>query len=56
MSRFEWIAWGIALVLIGSGLWLVDHSFAGALVSIGIALLAMVWAIVSPHPKVDAGN
>ncbi|MBH1851921.1 hypothetical protein I5V61_06545 [Stenotrophomonas maltophilia] len=56
MSRFEWIAWGIALVLIIFGLWLVDHSFVGALLSIGMALLAMIWSIVSPHPKVDAGN
>ncbi|HHA2945749.1 hypothetical protein [Stenotrophomonas maltophilia] len=56
MSRFEWIAWGIALVLIIFGLWLVDHSFAGALLSIGMALLAMVLALVSPHPKVGAGN
>ncbi|MBH1873553.1 hypothetical protein I5W30_04800 [Stenotrophomonas maltophilia] len=56
MSRSAWIAWVIAVTMILFGLWLVDHSFTGALMCIGVALLAMVWVVMDIPPRSARGG
>lgn len=51
MSRFSWIAWAIALVLILLGLWLVDRSVAESLMCLGAALLAMLCVVAGAPPS-----
>ncbi|HFF6004453.1 TPA: hypothetical protein ACGCGV_000965 [Stenotrophomonas maltophilia] len=56
MTRYAWTSWAIALVLIVFGLWVVDYSFPGALICIGMALLAMVWVVMDFPPRRAPGG
>ncbi len=53
MTRFSWIAWGLAVVLIFLGLWLVDSSVTESLLCLGLAFLAMVCVVIGKFPSCE---